>query len=96
MTTSMRTGPASADPYARIADLDDTTVAALAGRLDLRASDSGQHALWDAFLARIPDAAGRVLDVGCGTGILTEKIARRVADGQRDGGGPRSSGRLAA
>jgi ubiquinone/menaquinone biosynthesis C-methylase UbiE len=82
MTTSFLTSPSiaspladSADPYARIADLDDASIAALADRLELRASDARQHALWDAFLARVPDPAGRVLDVGCGTGTITQKIA---------------------
>jgi ubiquinone/menaquinone biosynthesis C-methylase UbiE len=78
MTTTMFSPTASADPYARIADVDDATVAALAERFEIRAADPRQHELWDAFLSRIPDrTAARVLEVGCGTGIITEKIARR-------------------
>jgi SAM-dependent methyltransferase len=67
--------PAS-DPYARAADLDDATVARLAERLDIRAADPRQHQLWHDFLARAPRVtAARVLEVGCGTGIITAKIA---------------------
>jgi ubiquinone/menaquinone biosynthesis C-methylase UbiE len=77
ITSPPTTSPSadSADPYARIAELDDATVAALADRLEIRASDPRQHELWDAFLSRLPDVAGRVLDVGCGTGTITQKIA---------------------
>lgn len=79
----------SDDPYARIADLDDATVAALADRLEIRASDPRQHELWDAVLARIPDVTGaRVLDVGCGTGIITRKIALLPAVGEAVGVDP--------
>jgi ubiquinone/menaquinone biosynthesis C-methylase UbiE len=76
--TSTPTAPrtASLDPYARIADLDDATVAALAERFEIRAADPRQHALWRDFLARAPHVPGaRVLEVGCGTGIITTKIA---------------------
>jgi ubiquinone/menaquinone biosynthesis C-methylase UbiE len=73
-TTAERTP--SRDPYARIAELDHDTVAALAERLELRAADPGQHELWRSFLARAPIVeSARVLDVGCGSGILTAKLA---------------------
>jgi SAM-dependent methyltransferase len=66
----------SRDPYARAADLDDTTVATLAERFEVRAADPRQHDLWTDFLARAPHVPGaRVLEVGCGTGIITAKIA---------------------
>lgn len=64
------------DPYARIAELDEATVAALAERFEIRASDPRQHRLWADFLDRAPHVTGaRVLEVGCGTGIITAKIA---------------------
>ncbi|HEU4423573.1 MAG TPA: methyltransferase domain-containing protein [Pilimelia sp.] len=73
-TTAQQTG--SCDPYARIADLDDATVATLAERFEIRASDARQHELWRGFLSRAPHLAGaRVLEVGCGTGIITAMIA---------------------
>lgn len=67
----------SHDPYARAADLDDTAAAYLAERFEIRASDPRQHRLWRDFLARLPRVDGaRVLEVGCGTGIISEKIAQ--------------------
>jgi hypothetical protein len=64
------------DPYARIAELDDATSAALARRFEIRAADPRQHRLWTEFLARAPRVGpARVLEVGCGTGIITAKIA---------------------
>jgi SAM-dependent methyltransferase len=73
-TTGSR--PEARDPYARAADLDDATVAALAERFEIRAADPRQRELWTDFLARAPRVPGaRVLEVGCGTGIITTKIA---------------------
>jgi ubiquinone/menaquinone biosynthesis C-methylase UbiE len=66
----------STDPYARIAELDDRTAAALADRIDARAADPRQRRLWTDFLTRAgyPGRA-RVLEVGCGTGVITTMIA---------------------
>jgi SAM-dependent methyltransferase len=64
------------DPYARSAELDEATAAALAGRLETRSTDPQQHALRQSFLSRIPRRDGtRVLEVGCGTGIVTRDLA---------------------
>jgi ubiquinone/menaquinone biosynthesis C-methylase UbiE len=76
MTTTTIGFSGTRDPYARITELDDATVAALAERFDIRAADPRQHELWQDFLARAPRMSGaRVLEVGCGTGIITAKIA---------------------
>lgn len=76
MTTTTTGLSPSRDPYARITELDDATVTALAERFDIRAADPRQHQLWQDFLTRAPQVAGaRVLEVGCGTGIITTKIA---------------------
>ena len=80
MTTTLTAGgpttPGPRDPYARIAELDDATAAALARRFEIRAADPRQHRLWGEFLARAPRIEhARVLEVGCGTGIITTKIA---------------------
>ena len=64
------------DPYARIADLDEDAVAALAERIEIRAADPRQRRLWHDFLSRAPSpACPRVLEVGCGTGVVTAMIA---------------------
>jgi ubiquinone/menaquinone biosynthesis C-methylase UbiE len=78
MTTFTAPHTVSRDPYARISQLDESTVAGLAGRLELRASDGRQRRLWDEFLARATYPAGStVLEVGCGIGTITELIAAR-------------------
>ncbi len=75
-TTTARPESPTGDPYARIAELDESTSAALARRFEIRAADPRQHRLWTAFLSRAPHVAhARVLEVGCGTGIITTKIA---------------------
>jgi ubiquinone/menaquinone biosynthesis C-methylase UbiE len=68
--------PGSRDPYARITELDEATVASLAERFEIRAADPRQRQLWNDALSRAPSPAGpRVLEVGCGTGIITALIA---------------------
>jgi ubiquinone/menaquinone biosynthesis C-methylase UbiE len=75
-TANTETGPATRDPWSTIGQLDEETVAALAERLEVRASDPRQHLLWAEFLARAAFPPGsRVLEVGCGTGVITAMIA---------------------
>jgi SAM-dependent methyltransferase len=75
-TVSIHKASAARDPWSIIGELDDETVAALAERIAVRAADPRQHQLWSDFLARaaFPDRA-RVLEVGCGTGVITAMIA---------------------
>lgn len=76
MTTTVSTQSTTRDPWSVIGQLDETTVAALAERLDIRAADPQQRQLWADFLDRATFPAGaRVLEVGCGTGVITEMIA---------------------
>jgi ubiquinone/menaquinone biosynthesis C-methylase UbiE len=75
-TAGLGPARAMADPYSRIADLDAATVNYLAERLETRGSDPRQQRLWRDFLSRLPAlGGGRVLEVGCGTGLVTQQIA---------------------
>jgi SAM-dependent methyltransferase len=74
--TNIHRTPVTRDPWSVIGELDDETVTALAERIAARASDPRQHQLWADFLARADFEEGaRVLEVGCGTGVITEKVA---------------------
>ncbi|HEY7732566.1 MAG TPA: methyltransferase domain-containing protein [Gaiellaceae bacterium] len=66
------------DVWGAVAEQDGETQARLAEVLELRGADPQQQKLRRTFLDDIPfgDAA-RVLEVGCGTGVLTRMLARR-------------------
>jgi ubiquinone/menaquinone biosynthesis C-methylase UbiE len=68
------------DVWASVAELEDAAQERLAGVLETRGADPQQRALRAAFLADLdlPPAA-RVLDVACGTGVLTRALARLEA-----------------
>jgi SAM-dependent methyltransferase len=75
-TTNIQQTSVTRDPWSVIGELDDEAVAALAERLTVRAADPRQHQLWSDFLARAAfHGEARVLEVGCGTGVITELIA---------------------
>ena len=65
------------DVWTAVQDLDRATQERLADVLEKRGADAQQHAMRRAFLqeVRFPQDA-RVLDVGCGTGVLTRVLAR--------------------
>jgi ubiquinone/menaquinone biosynthesis C-methylase UbiE len=70
--------PAMADVWADVASLDDAMQDRLAAVLEERGADAQQRALRETFLAEIAYRDGaRVLEVGCGTGVLTRQLARR-------------------
>jgi arsenite methyltransferase len=65
------------DVWATVAELDAATQARLADVLETRGADPKQQEMRRTFLAEIDfPAAARVLEVGCGTGVLTRAVAR--------------------
>lgn len=65
------------DVWTAVRDLDQATQAKLVDVLEKRGADAQQHAMRRAFLHEIPfPQEARVLDVGCGTGVLTRVLAR--------------------
>jgi ubiquinone/menaquinone biosynthesis C-methylase UbiE len=64
------------DVYATVTELESAMQERLAGVLETRGADPQQQALRRAFLADVdfPPRA-RVLEVGCGTGVLTRVLA---------------------
>lgn len=66
-----------ADVWSNVAGLDDETQERLAGVLETRGADPQQQEMRHRFLAAIElSAAARVLEVGCGTGVLTRTLAQ--------------------
>jgi ubiquinone/menaquinone biosynthesis C-methylase UbiE len=64
------------DVWATVATLDSAMQDRLAEVLETRGADPQQQALRRAFLADIPfPPRARVLEVGCGTGVLTRLLA---------------------
>ena len=65
------------DVWTTVQDLDQATQERLADVLEKRGADAQQHAMRRAFLQEVPfPQDARVLDVGCGTGVLTRVLAR--------------------
>jgi ubiquinone/menaquinone biosynthesis C-methylase UbiE len=65
------------DVWASVGELEATLQERLAGVLETRGADPQQQAMRRAFLGGIEfPARARVLEVGCGTGVLTRVLAR--------------------
>lgn len=65
------------DVWSAVQDLDKATQESLAEVLEKRGADAQQRAMRHAFLHEVPfPRDARVLDVGCGTGVLTRLLAR--------------------
>ena len=66
-----------ADVWSTVSDLDPAMQERLAAVLETRGADPRQQAMRRAFLATVPfRSKARVLEVGCGTGVLTRILAR--------------------
>jgi ubiquinone/menaquinone biosynthesis C-methylase UbiE len=64
------------DPYASIAQANEALQSRLAGVLELRAADSQQRAMLNAYLSELAlPSAARALEVGCGTGAVTRALS---------------------
>jgi|LakMenEpi03Aug12_release.lakeMendotaPanAssembly.Ray.scaffolds.fasta_scaffold288983_3 SAM-dependent methyltransferase len=67
------------DPHRFVNELDTAAIDRLIARLESRAKDQVFTRLFDKYAARIdPGPAGKVLEVGCGTGATTRALARRT------------------
>lgn len=66
-----------ADVWSMVSTLDVATQDRLADVLETRGADPQQQRMREEFLAEIDVIEGaQVLDVGCGTGVLTRRLAR--------------------
>ena len=68
------------DPHNISSQLDDATSKALVARLESRAKDAVFRALFDSYfpqLLALPDGGRRVLEVGCGTGVMGRLLFQR-------------------
>jgi len=66
------------DVWSMVAELDPAMQSRLADVLETRGADIQQRAMRLSFLTDVPfPSEARVLEVGCGTGVLTRALARR-------------------
>jgi len=67
------------DLYSRLNEIDEPMLRSIADVLELRGRHPQQVAIRAAYLDALGELGGqRVLDVGCGTGVVTRDLARRV------------------
>lgn len=78
------------DIYSRLNEIDDDTLKNIAVLLERRGNHPQQIAIRSAYLDALGDIGGMsVLEVGCGTGVVTRELARRIGpDGSVVGSDP--------
>jgi ubiquinone/menaquinone biosynthesis C-methylase UbiE len=65
------------DIYSIITTLDQATQERIAAVLETRGADPQQQTMRESFLSVVPfPPNARVLEIGCGTGVLTRRLAR--------------------
>ena len=80
------------DVWSRVAELDVAAQERLAAVLETRGADPQQQGMRRAFLGDIHFPTGaRVLEVGCGTGVMSRMLARLPAIGSVTGVDPARS-----
>jgi ubiquinone/menaquinone biosynthesis C-methylase UbiE len=71
------------DPYASIAQADASLQSRLADVLELRAADPQQRAMLERYIGEIQLPHGaRALEVGCGTGFVSRRLAQLAEVGE--------------
>lgn len=76
------TDRSSRDIYARITEVPDEDLRRIATVLEIRGRHPEQVRIRSAYLDAAPSWTGaRVLEVGCGTGVVSRDLARRVGPG---------------
>lgn len=66
------------DPYNRATQLDDTALETMAERLEGRGENRFFQTMLSEYLDALqPSALGRVVEVGCGTGVAARALAKR-------------------
>jgi arsenite methyltransferase len=84
------------DIYSRLNELDDAMLSNVVQMLEKRGNHPQQIAIRKAYLDALGDLTGlSVLEIGCGTGVITRDLANRVGDRGRIVGSDPSAGMIA-
>ena len=69
----------TSDIYQAVSDLAPESAQTVIDRLEFRGTDPGFVAMREAYLERLDlGSAGRILDLGCGTGVVARALAGRA------------------